>query len=61
MGLSCCDDAGIYRILPEPEAALTEVEEERMDELMARYDVLENQCEVSDLPEAEIKLMHCMN
>ncbi|ELH0883734.1 ParB/RepB/Spo0J family partition protein [Salmonella enterica] len=30
------------------------------DELMTRYDALENQCEESDLLEAEMKLMRCM-
>ncbi|EGM7559590.1 chromosome partitioning protein ParB, partial [Escherichia coli] len=39
---------------------LTEAEEERLNELMTRYDALENQCEESDLLEAEMKLMHCM-
>ncbi len=39
--------------LPEPEAVLTEAEEERLNELMARYDSLENQCEESDLLEAQ--------
>ncbi|MGI1400962.1 ParB/RepB/Spo0J family partition protein [Escherichia coli] len=56
----CREDAGTYRKLPEPEAVLTEAEEERLNELMARYDALENQCEESDLPEAEMKLMRCM-
>ncbi len=32
----------------------------RINELMARYDALENQCEESDLLEAEMKLMRCM-
>ena len=41
----CREDAGTYRSLPEPEAVLTEAEEERLNELMARYDALENQCE----------------
>ncbi|MBA8320728.1 ParB/RepB/Spo0J family partition protein (plasmid) [Escherichia coli] len=54
------EDAGTYRCLPEPEAVLTEAEEERLNELMARYDALENQCEESDLLEAEMKLMRCM-
>ncbi|MCN3666153.1 hypothetical protein MLT83_27630, partial [Escherichia coli] len=31
-----------------------------LNELMARYDALENQCEESDLLEAEMKLMRCM-
>ncbi|HAP2211229.1 TPA: hypothetical protein ISC04_005096, partial [Escherichia coli] len=57
---SCREDAGTYRSLPEPEAVLTEAEEERLNELMARYDALENQCEESDLLEAEMKLMRCM-
>ncbi len=48
-----------HRSLPEPEAVLTEAEE-RLNELMARYDTLENQCEESDLLEAEMKLMRCM-
>ncbi len=39
---------------------LAEAEEERLNELMARYDALENQCEESDLLEAEMKLMRCM-
>lgn len=56
----CREDAGTYRCLPEPEAVLTEAEEERLNELMTRYDALENQCEESDLLEAEIKLMRCM-
>ncbi|HHY7820555.1 TPA: ParB/RepB/Spo0J family partition protein [Escherichia coli] len=56
----CREDAGTYRCLPEPEAVLTEAEEERLNELMTRYDVLENQCEESDLLEAEMKLMRCM-
>ncbi|EOQ4162172.1 ParB/RepB/Spo0J family partition protein [Escherichia coli] len=49
----CREDAGTYRCLPEPE-------EERLNELMTRYDALENQCEESDLLEAEMKLMRCM-
>ncbi|WP_204363954.1 ParB/RepB/Spo0J family partition protein, partial [Escherichia coli] len=56
----CLEDAGTYRCLPEPEAVLTEAEEERLNELMTRYDALENQCEESDLLEAEMKLMRCM-
>ncbi|EFD3506799.1 ParB/RepB/Spo0J family partition protein [Escherichia coli] len=56
----CREDVGTYRCLPEPEAVLTEVEEERLNELMARYDALENQCEESDLLAAEMKLMRCM-
>lgn len=56
----CREDTGTYRCLPEPEAVLTEAEEERLNELMARYDALENQCEESDLLEAEMKLMRCM-
>ncbi|MHC8821803.1 ParB/RepB/Spo0J family partition protein [Escherichia coli] len=56
----CREDAGTYRSLPEPEAVLTEAEEEHLNELMARYDALENQCEESDLLEAEMKLMRCM-
>ncbi|WP_394752500.1 ParB/RepB/Spo0J family partition protein [Escherichia coli] len=56
----CSEDAGTYRSLPEPEAVLTEAEEERLNELMARYDALENQCEESDLLEAEMKLIDCM-
>ncbi len=52
--------AGTYRCLPEPEAVLTEAEEERLNELMTRYDAPENQCEESDLLEAEMKLMRCM-
>ncbi len=54
---SCREDAGTYRSLPEPEAVLTEAEEERLNELMARYDALENHCEESDLLEAEMKLI----
>ncbi|WP_077738440.1 ParB/RepB/Spo0J family partition protein [Escherichia coli] len=45
----CREDAGTYRCLPE-----------RLNELMTRYDALENQCEESDLLEAEMKLMRCM-
>ena len=56
----CREDARAYRNLPEPEAVLTEAEEERLNELMARYDALENQCEESDLLEAEMKLMRCI-
>ncbi|EPM5795157.1 ParB/RepB/Spo0J family partition protein [Escherichia coli] len=56
----CREDAGTYRCLPQPEAVLTEAEEERLNELMARYDALENQCEESDLLAAEMKLMRCM-
>ncbi|EEQ2703473.1 ParB/RepB/Spo0J family partition protein [Escherichia coli] len=56
----CREDAGTYRSLPEPEAVLTEAEEERLNELMTRYDAPENQCEESDLLEAEMKLMRCM-
>ena len=56
----CREDAGTYCSLPDPEAVLTEAEEERLNELMTRYDVLENQCEESDLLEAEMKLMRCM-
>ncbi|WP_195466909.1 ParB/RepB/Spo0J family partition protein [Escherichia coli] len=41
----CREDAETYRCLPEPEAVLTEAEEERLNELMTRYDALENQCE----------------
>ncbi|EAW8000902.1 ParB/RepB/Spo0J family partition protein [Salmonella enterica] len=57
----CREDAGTYRSLPEPEAVLTEAEEERLNELLTRYDALENQCEESDLLEAEMKLIHCMS
>lgn len=56
----CREDAGTYRCLPEPEAVLTEAEDEGLNELMTRYDALENQCEESDLLEAEMKLMRCM-
>lgn len=56
----CREDAGTYRCLPEPEAVLTEAEDERLNELMTRYDALENQCEESDLLEAEMKLIRCM-
>ncbi|EFT0129457.1 ParB/RepB/Spo0J family partition protein [Escherichia coli] len=56
----CREDAGTYRCLPEPEAVLTEAEEERLNELMTRYDAPENQCDESDLLEAEMKLMRCM-
>ncbi|HCQ4257536.1 TPA: ParB/RepB/Spo0J family partition protein [Escherichia coli] len=56
----CREDARAYRNLPQPEAVLTEAEEERLNELMTRYDALENQCEESDLLEAEMKLMRCM-
>ncbi|HAI3547160.1 TPA: ParB/RepB/Spo0J family partition protein [Escherichia coli] len=57
----CREDAGTYRSLPQPEAVLTEAEEERLNELLMRYDALENQCEESDLLEAEMKLIHCMS
>ncbi|HAL7876301.1 TPA: chromosome partitioning protein ParB, partial [Escherichia coli] len=33
----CREDAGTYRCLPEPDAVLTEAEEERLNELMTRY------------------------
>ncbi|EBH4930488.1 ParB/RepB/Spo0J family partition protein [Salmonella enterica] len=56
----CREDARAYCNLPQPEAVLTEAEEERLNELMARYDALENPCEESDLLEAEMKLMRCM-
>ncbi|EOM0065674.1 ParB/RepB/Spo0J family partition protein [Escherichia coli] len=56
----CREDVGTYRCLPEPEAVLTEAEEECLNELMARYDALENQCEESDLLAAEMKLIRCM-
>ncbi|EPS3680568.1 ParB/RepB/Spo0J family partition protein [Escherichia coli] len=56
----CREDARAYRNLPEPEAVLTEAEEEHLNELMARYDALENQCEESDLQAAEMKLIDCM-
>ncbi|MGK7507358.1 ParB/RepB/Spo0J family partition protein [Salmonella enterica] len=56
----CREDARAYRNLPEPEVVLTEAEEERLNELMARYDALENQREGSDLLEAEMKLIDCM-
>ncbi|EEC7314678.1 ParB/RepB/Spo0J family partition protein [Escherichia coli] len=56
----CREDAREYRNLPEPEAVLTEAEEEHLNELMARYDALENQCEESDLLAAEMKLIDCM-
>ncbi|EFI6096370.1 hypothetical protein G3813_005493, partial [Escherichia coli] len=56
----CREDAGTYRCLPEPEVVLTEAEDERLNELMTRYDAPENQCEESDLLEAEMKLMRCM-
>ena len=57
----CREDAGTYRSLPQPEAVLTEAEEERLNELLTRYDALENQCEESDLLESEMKLIHCMS
>ncbi|NAH45933.1 ParB/RepB/Spo0J family partition protein, partial [Escherichia coli] len=57
----CREDSRAYRSLPQPEAVLTEAEEERLNELMMRYDALENQCEESDLLEAEMKLIHCMS
>ncbi|MCQ1961846.1 ParB/RepB/Spo0J family partition protein [Escherichia coli] len=57
----CREDAGTYRSLPQPEAVLTEAEEERLNEQLTRYDTLENQCEESDLLEAEMKLIHCMS
>ncbi|EIG1270594.1 ParB/RepB/Spo0J family partition protein [Escherichia coli] len=56
----CREDTRAYRNLPEPEAVLTEAEEEHLNELMARYDALENQCEESDLLAAEMKLIDCM-
>ncbi|MBB7434485.1 ParB/RepB/Spo0J family partition protein [Escherichia coli] len=56
----CREDSRAYRNLPEPEAVLTEAEEERLNELMMRYDALENQCEESDLLAAEMKLIDCM-
>ncbi|EED0783340.1 ParB/RepB/Spo0J family partition protein [Escherichia coli] len=56
----CREDARAYRNLPEPEAVLTEAEEEHLNELMARYDALENQCEESDLLAAAMKLIDCM-
>ncbi|HBD0109931.1 TPA: ParB/RepB/Spo0J family partition protein, partial [Escherichia coli] len=56
----CREDARAYRNLPEPEAVLTEAEDERLNELMTRYDALENQCEESDLLAAEMKLIDCM-
>ncbi|EMI3896513.1 ParB/RepB/Spo0J family partition protein [Salmonella enterica] len=56
----CREDARAYRNLPEPEAVLTEAEEEHLNELMARYDALEKQCEESDLLAAEMKLIDCM-
>ncbi|WP_089639769.1 ParB/RepB/Spo0J family partition protein [Escherichia coli] len=56
----CREDAGTYRSLPEPEAVLTEAEDERLNELMTHYDAPENQSEESDLLEAEMKLMRCM-
>ncbi|MFK3811071.1 hypothetical protein ACI1VO_30805, partial [Escherichia coli] len=59
-GGECREDARAYRNLPEPEAVLTEAEEERLNELMMRYDALENQCEESDLLAAEMKLIDCM-
>ncbi|GCZ92015.1 partitioning protein ParB [Escherichia coli] len=40
---------------------LTEAEEERLNELMTRYDALENQCEESELLEAEMKLMRYLS
>ncbi|EID3641363.1 ParB/RepB/Spo0J family partition protein [Escherichia coli] len=49
----CREDARAYR-------NLTEAEEEHLNELMARYDALENQCEESDLLAAEMKLIDCM-
>ncbi|MBB7603862.1 ParB/RepB/Spo0J family partition protein [Escherichia coli] len=57
----CREDAGTYRSLPQPEAVLTEAEEERLNELLTRYDAPENQSEESDLLEAEMKLIHCMS
>ncbi|XST26136.1 ParB/RepB/Spo0J family partition protein (plasmid) [Escherichia coli] len=57
----CREDAGTYRCLPEPEAVLTEAEEERLNELMVRYEEPDTPREESDLLEAEMKLIHCMN
>ncbi|EKY6695242.1 TPA: ParB/RepB/Spo0J family partition protein [Escherichia coli] len=57
----CREDAGTYRCLPEPEAVLTEAEEERLNELMVRYEEPDTPREESDLLEAEMKLIHCMS
>ncbi|EFB4000450.1 ParB/RepB/Spo0J family partition protein [Escherichia coli] len=56
----CREDAGTYRSLPQPEAVLTEAEEERLNELMVRYEEPDTPREESDLLEAEMKLMRCM-
>ena len=56
----CREDARAYRNLPQPEAVLTEAEEERLNELMASLRRTGNQCEESDLLEAEMKPMRCM-
>ncbi|ENA9835751.1 ParB/RepB/Spo0J family partition protein [Escherichia coli] len=57
----CREDAGTYRSLPQPEAVLTEAEEERLNELMVRYEEPDTPREESDLLEAEMKLIHCMS
>ncbi|HAY0613207.1 TPA: ParB/RepB/Spo0J family partition protein [Escherichia coli] len=54
------EDARTYRNLPEPEAVLTEAEEERLNELMVRYEEPDTPREESDLLAAEMKLIHCM-
>lgn len=46
----CREDAGTYRSLPEPEAVLTEAEEERLNELMARYDALKHRARSASFP-----------
>ena len=56
----CCEDAQAYRNLPQLEAVLTEEEEERLNELMVRYEEPDTPREESDLLAAEMKLIHCM-
>lgn len=57
---SCGDDAGTYRILPQPEAVLNGTERHHMDELTARYDALESHCDESVRLEAEIAMTECI-
>ncbi len=57
----CREDAGNIPLSAlKPEAVLTEAVRRTPNQLMTRYDALENQCEESDLLEAEMKLMRCM-
>ncbi|EAX1818076.1 ParB/RepB/Spo0J family partition protein [Salmonella enterica] len=57
---TCGDDAGTYRILPQPEAVLNGTERHHMDELTARYDALESHCDESVLLEAEMAMTECI-